>query len=87
MEDYIDWNEGKRNYLGGRGKIFDNTKRQEPKIDVEVSKIVGKDVRVNDPRLIRWAAEQSRKRGEYDNDPRPLLSFESNREELKRIFN
>lgn len=60
--------------------------RPEPKIDEDVSKVLGEKVRVNDPRLIRWAAERSRGRDPNDLSTHSNLESEAARRSLKEHF-
>ena len=58
---------------------------QEPNIDKEVSKIVGKSISATDPILLKYLAEKKRQKS--DNVDDNILQKESNREELKKLFN
>ena len=67
MNDFIDWEEGRRNArMAGKPYI---RPRSEPKIDEEVSKAIGKPIYVNDGRLLKAVAELKKMRGASD-DPR-----------------
>ena len=58
--------------------------RQPPKIDQEVSKIVGRAVYVNDPKLVRLVNEW-RKHSDPDK-PDNFLHHEDKRKQLKELF-
>ena len=59
--------------------------KSEPKIDEEVSKIVGKKILVNDRRLINKLIEWKRKKN--PDEPDNFLKDPIKREELKQLFN
>jgi len=72
------------NFINYRDR-FNLPPKAEPKIDEEVSKIVGKKVHVNDPRLIKlvikWKANKNP--DNVDN----YLHDENKRNELRQVFN
>ena len=63
---------------------------QPPKIDKEVSNIVGKEIRVNDPRLIKavnkMRIERQKKGGDRSTEPDNLYSDRKFKEALKEEF-
>ena len=56
-------------------------------VDTEVSKVVGKTVLANDPRLIRLVASWRKRRPADDTVPDDYLSNPKNVAELKKVFN
>jgi hypothetical protein len=62
MDDLSDINWNEANYR----QMYAPPPRQEAAVDIEVSRIVGQTVRVNDPRLIRFVATWKH---EHPNDP------------------
>lgn len=60
--------------------------REEPKVDTEVSHIVGKRVFVNDPKLIKKVAEWRRNKDPNSDIPDNYLQQERCRNELKELF-
>ena len=59
--------------------------RTPPSIDIKVSEIVGRDIYVNDPQLIRWAASKS-KQNRSETEPTNMLDDKVNRRELVELF-
>lgn len=60
-------------------------RKSEPKVDVEVSKIVGRKILTTDQRLLRWVGEKSRTAD--PEKPMRLLHSEENRKELRELLN
>lgn len=58
--------------------------KQAPKIDKDVSEIVGKPIRVNDPRLVKLCAKHAANKD--PDKPLKLLERKEFREELKKTF-
>ncbi len=81
MSEHIEWINAKER--------FNVPKRQEtPQIDPEVSKIVGKNVSVRDPRLIQFMVKKNKER-EAKGIPDELntnLQDPKNQRELRRAF-
>ena len=76
----------KYNWIKYGNRLNDDLKsRAEPLIDHEVSKIVGKKVLVNDPRLIKLVIKW-RNSKDPENEDR-YLHDPAKREELKQVFN
>ena len=75
------------NWINAKNAKYDSLMKpkSEPKIDQEVSKIVGKKIFVNDPRLIKLVIKwrNSKDPDNYDN----FLHNEKHREELRKTFN
>ena len=82
----VDWKEAKINYLVAKGRAFPQKQNVEPQVDVEVSRIVGRKVFVNDRKLIDWSVKKVRERDPSNLDPRPLLDSKQNKEELRKLF-
>ncbi len=59
--------------------------RKEAKVDEKISEIVGKEVRVNDPRLIKAAAERA-KRNDSEFSASDGWDSKTNKEILKKHF-
>lgn len=75
------------NWISAKNRGLDSLNRpvEAPKIDKEVSQIVGKKVFVNDPRLIKLVIKwrNSKDPDNFDN----YLHDSKKREELKQVFN
>jgi hypothetical protein len=76
----VDWGEALRNRSEMKhGKILP---KKEAKVDKEISNILGREIKVNDPRLIRAAVERAKKN---DTDFTPSDGWDSR--ENKQILN
>lgn len=75
------------NWINARTAGYDSLMKAptEPKIDTEVSQIVGKKVYVNDPRLVKLVIEFKNTKS-ADNEDNYLKRPEF-RERLKQVFN
>ena len=72
------------NWINARAMGAPRGGKREPNIDKEVSKIVGKTVSATDPRLLKYLADKRKVKSDDVDDN--VLQSESNREELKKIF-
>ena len=79
-DDDIVWEKASR--LGDRFKMVPPG---PPKIDKQVSEIVGKDILINDPRLLKLVVKWKKETGETD-EVINYLSHEKYIEELKETF-
>ena len=59
----------------------------EPKIDVLISKIIGKTVYMQDPRLTRLIIKWKREKKGDDDTPDNYMQDEKKIKELKEVFN
>ena len=80
--DNINWNQA-INYKQIRNQP--PKPKEPPKIDPYVSEIVGRDIMINDPKLIKWAADKS-KQNKSDTIPTNMLEDKINRRELTELF-
>ena len=62
-----------------------NNPSLEPKIDEEISKIVGKPIRVNNPVLIKLVAKWKKAKGDSD-EPDNFLADEDKIKELREVL-
>lgn len=83
-DDYnnIDWEKAQRD-TAGRNDIKPIEPRP-PKIDIEVSKIVGKKITVTDPRLLKLVAKW--REDKDPNNPDNFLLDPNKRVELKKVL-
>lgn len=72
------------NWINARAMGAPRGSKREPNIDKEVSKLVGKSISATDPRLLKYLADKRKVKSDDVDDN--VLQSESNREELKKIF-
>ena len=73
-------------WINAKAMGMPKPKKAEPFVDKAVSKIVGKTIAANDPRLMAFVVEKKRQ-NTSDTTMDNMLQKEENREELKQIFN
>jgi hypothetical protein len=76
-----------KDLINARERFNPIKKDLAPKVDLQVSKIVGKTILINDPRLIRLIAKWKMSKKGDDNTPDNFLSDPKKVEELKKTFN
>ncbi len=81
MEEEINWNKA---FNGSNINNLSLGQQREPKIDVVVSKIVGKNIFQTDKRLIELVAKW--KKESNPNEPNNFLEQEKYINELKEVF-
>jgi len=75
------------NLINAREAFAPQVKKLEPKVDVVVSKIVGKKVFTRDPRLINLIVKWKKQKKGGEDMPDNFLEDPKKREELKKALN